>query len=226
MPHFAIAPASLHRLRRRLSERDPAAAAELLREAGVASGEALAERWRNRVAERTGLMARTASTCAGSARCSTSCASVSAGARCLPHRWGTVPCCSKQGTGRNRKRTRPTAPPATSPAAASPPSSRPRYRRRSTSSRSSADRMAPRPAASLPAHPPRWRPSMTWSPRDAPGARPSAPKNCPTEPHPINQPRRSGRVTSSPPSTISRSHGTRSPCWSRRRGSPPATVRS
>lgn len=55
MPHFAIAPASLHRLRRRLSDRDPAAAAELLREAGVASGEALAGRWRNRVAERTGL---------------------------------------------------------------------------------------------------------------------------------------------------------------------------
>ncbi len=55
MPHFAIAPASLHRLRHRLYERDPAAAAELLREAGIASGEALAERWRNRVAERTGL---------------------------------------------------------------------------------------------------------------------------------------------------------------------------
>lgn len=55
MPHFAIAPASLHRLRRRLYQSDPAAAADLLHDAGVASGEALAERWRNRVAERTGL---------------------------------------------------------------------------------------------------------------------------------------------------------------------------
>jgi hypothetical protein len=55
MPHFLIAPASLHRLRRRLHDTAPAAAADMLQDAGFASGEALAERWRNRIAERTGL---------------------------------------------------------------------------------------------------------------------------------------------------------------------------
>lgn len=55
MSLFTIAPESLHRLRRRLHDSAPAAAADLLQDAGFASGEALSERWRNRVAERTGL---------------------------------------------------------------------------------------------------------------------------------------------------------------------------
>ncbi|MBK6494058.1 MAG: hypothetical protein IPO52_04950 [Gemmatimonadetes bacterium] len=55
MSLFTIAPASLHRLRRRLHDAVPAAAADMLQDAGFASGDALAERWRNRVAERTGL---------------------------------------------------------------------------------------------------------------------------------------------------------------------------
>lgn len=55
MPDFAIAPASLHRIRRRLQATGAGAAAEILQEAGFATGEALFERWRNRVAERTGL---------------------------------------------------------------------------------------------------------------------------------------------------------------------------
>jgi hypothetical protein len=55
MTLFTIAPASLHRLRRRLQDSAPAAAADMLQDAGFASGEALAARWRNRVAERTGL---------------------------------------------------------------------------------------------------------------------------------------------------------------------------
>jgi predicted hydrocarbon binding protein len=55
MPIFAIAPASLHRLRRRLDASGEGVAATILQEAGFATGEAMHERWRNRVAERTGL---------------------------------------------------------------------------------------------------------------------------------------------------------------------------
>lgn len=56
MPNFAITPASLHRLRHRLEALAPGAAAEILQDAGFLTGGALAERWRNRVAERTGLL--------------------------------------------------------------------------------------------------------------------------------------------------------------------------
>ncbi len=55
MPIFAIAPTSLHRLRHRLDASGEGVAARLLQEAGFATGEAFFERWRNRVAERTGL---------------------------------------------------------------------------------------------------------------------------------------------------------------------------
>ncbi len=55
MPDFAIAPESLRRLRLRLDAVAPGLAADVLQEAGFATGEALFDRWRNRVAERTGL---------------------------------------------------------------------------------------------------------------------------------------------------------------------------
>jgi predicted hydrocarbon binding protein len=55
MPHFLIAPASLHRLRHRLSAAGSATAAEILQDAGFVTGEALASQWRGRIAERTGL---------------------------------------------------------------------------------------------------------------------------------------------------------------------------
>jgi predicted hydrocarbon binding protein len=56
MPALAIAPASLHRLRLRLNQVGPSLAAEILQDAGFATGEVLARRWRNFVAERTGLI--------------------------------------------------------------------------------------------------------------------------------------------------------------------------
>lgn len=55
MLDFTIAPASLHQLRRSLEAAGPGASAEILHRVGYATGEALYERWRNRVAERTGL---------------------------------------------------------------------------------------------------------------------------------------------------------------------------
>lgn len=55
MTDFAIAPASLHRLRRRLAALAPDQAAAILHDAGFATGEALAAAWDQRIAERTGL---------------------------------------------------------------------------------------------------------------------------------------------------------------------------
>lgn len=55
MDAFTIDAASLHRLRRELDGSGPAASARILHEAGFATGEALTARWRNRIAERTGL---------------------------------------------------------------------------------------------------------------------------------------------------------------------------
>ena len=55
MSSFFIAPPSLHRLRRRLLAAGPGVAAEILREAGFATGEALIDRWNIRVAEQTGV---------------------------------------------------------------------------------------------------------------------------------------------------------------------------
>ena len=55
MPVFALAPASLHRLRHRLDASGEGVASNILQDAGFATGQALHERWRNRVAERTGL---------------------------------------------------------------------------------------------------------------------------------------------------------------------------
>jgi hypothetical protein len=55
MLNFSIAPASLHRLRRRLLDAGPGVAAEILQEAGFATGEALGAAWQSRIAERTGL---------------------------------------------------------------------------------------------------------------------------------------------------------------------------
>lgn len=55
MPDFLIAPTSLHRLRHRLAAAGTGAAATILQDAGFATGEALANAWRNRIAERTGL---------------------------------------------------------------------------------------------------------------------------------------------------------------------------
>jgi len=49
MPNFSIAPASLHRLRRRLQAADPQTTAALLQDAGFATGEALAGRWREQL---------------------------------------------------------------------------------------------------------------------------------------------------------------------------------
>ena len=55
MPVFALAPASIHRLRRRLDASGEGVASAILQDAGFATGEALHNRWKNRVAERTGL---------------------------------------------------------------------------------------------------------------------------------------------------------------------------
>lgn len=55
MPDFAIAPQSLHRLRRRLQTAGPATAADILQDAGFATGEALFDAWRNHVAAEAGL---------------------------------------------------------------------------------------------------------------------------------------------------------------------------
>jgi hypothetical protein len=55
MTSFRIAPASLHRLRRRLLAAGPGVAAEILQDAGFATGEAFVETWHQRVAERTGV---------------------------------------------------------------------------------------------------------------------------------------------------------------------------
>lgn len=55
MISFSIAPSSLHRLRRRLLAAGPGVAAEILQEAGFASGEALFNEWRSRVSARTGI---------------------------------------------------------------------------------------------------------------------------------------------------------------------------
>ena len=55
MPTFHIAPASLHRLRRRLLAAGPGVAAEILQDAGFATGEAMFASWSARVAERTGV---------------------------------------------------------------------------------------------------------------------------------------------------------------------------
>ncbi|MGH7582214.1 MAG: V4R domain-containing protein [Gemmatimonadales bacterium] len=52
---FAIAPQSLHRLRLRLLAAGPGMAADILEEAGFASGEQLAASWRARIEERTGI---------------------------------------------------------------------------------------------------------------------------------------------------------------------------
>jgi hypothetical protein len=52
---FSIAPASLHRLRRRLLAAGPGVAATILQDAGLATGESLSAAWRARVAERTGV---------------------------------------------------------------------------------------------------------------------------------------------------------------------------
>jgi hypothetical protein len=55
MPDVSIAPASLHRLRRRLERYGAGEGAAILHDAGFATGESLSAAWRNRVAERTGL---------------------------------------------------------------------------------------------------------------------------------------------------------------------------
>ena len=55
MTTFHIAAASLHRLRRRLLAAGPGVAAEILQDAGFATGEAMLESWSARVAERTGV---------------------------------------------------------------------------------------------------------------------------------------------------------------------------
>ena len=55
MPSFTIAPASLHRLRRRLLAAGPGVAAAILQDAGFATGESLSLAWRARVSERTGM---------------------------------------------------------------------------------------------------------------------------------------------------------------------------
>jgi hypothetical protein len=55
MPTYFIAPQSLHRLRRRLLAAGPGVAAEILQDAGFATGESLVTAWIARVAERTGV---------------------------------------------------------------------------------------------------------------------------------------------------------------------------
>ncbi len=52
---YSIAPASLHRLRRRLLAAGPGVAAAILQDAGFATGASLNTAWRARVAERTGV---------------------------------------------------------------------------------------------------------------------------------------------------------------------------
>jgi hypothetical protein len=52
---FSIAPASLHRLRRRLLAAGPGVASAILQDAGFATGESLSTIWRARVTERTGV---------------------------------------------------------------------------------------------------------------------------------------------------------------------------
>ncbi|MEP6591223.1 MAG: 4-vinyl reductase [Gemmatimonadota bacterium] len=55
MPSFTIAPESLHRLRQRLQAAGSSAAADILQDAGFATGEALNDLWRNQIAAHTGL---------------------------------------------------------------------------------------------------------------------------------------------------------------------------
>jgi len=55
MPDVSIAPASLHRLRRRLERHSGGEGVAILHDAGFATGESLAAAWQTRVAERTGL---------------------------------------------------------------------------------------------------------------------------------------------------------------------------
>lgn len=55
MPNFTIAPQSLHRLRQRLQAAGTSAAADILQDAGFATGEALYHRWRNQIAARANL---------------------------------------------------------------------------------------------------------------------------------------------------------------------------
>lgn len=55
MISYSIAPASLHRLRRRLLAAGPGIAAAILQDAGFATGESLSVQWRARVAGRTGV---------------------------------------------------------------------------------------------------------------------------------------------------------------------------
>ena len=56
MTTFHIASTSLHRLRRRLLAAGPGVAAEILQDAGFATGEALVTVWHDRIAERTGVV--------------------------------------------------------------------------------------------------------------------------------------------------------------------------
>jgi hypothetical protein len=55
MISFRIAPASIHRLRRRLSAAGPGVAADILKDAGFATGESMVEAWQREVAARTGV---------------------------------------------------------------------------------------------------------------------------------------------------------------------------
>lgn len=55
MSALMITAGSLHRLRRQLDAAGGGMAAAMLQEAGHATGEAMHEHWRNRIAERTGL---------------------------------------------------------------------------------------------------------------------------------------------------------------------------
>ncbi len=55
MINYSIAPASLHRLRRRLLAAGAGTAADIMQEAGFATGEGLLAAWRRHVADRTTL---------------------------------------------------------------------------------------------------------------------------------------------------------------------------
>ena len=55
MTTFHIAATSLHRMRRRLLTAGPGMAAEILQDAGFATGEAMYASWREEVSERTGV---------------------------------------------------------------------------------------------------------------------------------------------------------------------------
>src|SRR5262245_52710844 len=55
MINFSLAPESLHRLRRRLLAAGPGVAAEILQDAGFATGEALFRQWTAEVAVQTGV---------------------------------------------------------------------------------------------------------------------------------------------------------------------------